>query len=54
MIKPATFTRALAKLIASSLFGLASFSAHAAEEAYTFKSVLSTPSANWCINAPSL
>ena len=37
--------------VAASMFALSSV-AHAADEFYVFKSVLSTPSANWCIEVP--
>lgn len=37
--------------LAASVFALTS-AAQAADEFYTFKSVLSTPTANWCIDVP--
>ncbi len=38
--------------LAAAVFGLGSISAHAADEFYTFKSVLSSGTANWCIDVP--
>ena len=38
--------------LAAGAFFLANFSAQAAQDYYVFKSVLSTPSAGWCINVP--
>ena len=38
--------------LAASLFGFANFSAQAADEYYTFKSVLSSANVSWCIDVP--
>lgn len=39
--------------LAAGIFGVANLSAQAAEDSYTFKSDLSTPTASWCIAVPS-
>jgi hypothetical protein len=46
-----TSKRATLVALAASIFALTS-AAHAADEVYTFQSVLSTPNASWCINVP--
>jgi hypothetical protein len=46
-----TSKRATLVALAASIFALTS-AANAADEFYTFKSVLSTPNANWCIEVP--
>jgi len=54
MIQLGRSSRRLANLIGltAGVFGLVSASAHA-QDVYTFKSVLSTPSASWCMTAPA-
>jgi len=52
--KLTTLTAKLAAIIALAIsaLGFASFSARAADDFYTFKSVLSSADANWCIDVP--
>ena len=47
-----TARRATLIALAAGIFGFANFSAQAADEFYTFKSVLSSANANWCIEVP--
>jgi hypothetical protein len=51
MIKPAALVAVVAG--AAGLVGLTSHPARAAEEFYTFKSMLSTANANWCLDVPN-